>query len=81
MARTEWRRNSCVFGVRLTEDVVCRGQILDRDPQRLEQGDLARPAARGRPPDQDVPELRDDVVRGQSAFLDRDQQVGDANRP
>src|SRR2546425_656245 len=47
---------------RLHVHVMRRGQVLDREPQRLEEGDLVRRAPPGHPAQEHFPDLAHDVV-------------------
>src|SRR5262249_35057029 len=60
---------------RLPVDVPGRGDVLDREAQRLEEGDLRRVAAAADLPDQDLSDLPEDVVVADGTLLLRDQEV------
>ena len=67
--------NPLAFFPRARVDVVRRGQVLDRDSERLEKGDLF-----GRPPRrhaslEDVAELTDDVIVAYRALCLGDQEI------
>src|SRR6267143_2009174 len=56
-------------------DVVSRGEILDREPERLEQGDLLLRAPAGNAPQEHAPDLADDVILADRSLGSGDEEV------
>jgi hypothetical protein len=55
--------------------VPAGGEILDRDPQRLEEGDLLRRAAAGDLPLQQLPDLAEDVIVRDGSLAPGEEEV------
>ncbi len=60
---------------RLAIDMMGGGEVLDREAQRLEEGDLGGRAAAGEAAEQQVADLPLDVVLGDDAFAQREEEV------
>src|SRR5690349_18802495 len=61
--------------LRRVEDVQRRGEILDRETEGLEEGDVLRVAAPFAAADQQLANFGDDVVRADVAVLERDENI------
>src|SRR5205814_4692183 len=72
---SERNRDSGAGGERGTVDVVRGGEVLDRDPQRLEQRDVLVGEPAGRAVQQHVPELALDVLVTERSLGAADQEV------
>src|SRR5262245_33212001 len=62
-------------GPGLLPDMVGRRQVLDRDPEGLEESDLAGRPSAGQCPRQDLPQLPEEVVVTAGALAPGDQEV------